>query len=735
MDSTEHSSMGHHSTVELSNCKLHLRSDLSFHLQEYQGAACYLIEDEFNSRFFRVGLAEYHLISLLDGSTTISHAISKTAVEMGDQAIPEQDAITICKWLIDCGLATTDASRTSGRMVESFEKSDRKKRLAQINPVTPRFPLFNPDRALTQLSNLMGWLFSIPMFLLWCGFVGTAIYQVSANWDMITRSQSVVLSRDNWIWLVLTWMLLKVLHETAHGIACKRFGGDVRQCGIVLIVMIPLPFVDVTSSWRFPSKWQKIYVAAAGMYVEIFLAAVAAIIWSHSELGPVRQHAFNFMLAGSITTLLFNANPLMRFDGYYILSDWLEMPNLGSHGQQWMKWVGKKFYLGLDVDQPSWPEGRGWIVAIYAILALFWRILICAGLAIAAESLFFGAGVVLASFAIVLWAVWPIGKLLRMVFIGEATRQRPSRIRFCLLTSMLGFACWGICTEVPWYARVKAPAIVDFQESHEVRTPVGGFLDEIFVCNSQFVRRGELLARLENRDIKTDVEQLQIELASNELRMRQLREREQMAAYDVESKNRDALKTKLDEKSEQQMELEVRASADGIVVADELDSQLGTHFAPGQKLCTIESESRKEIVAMVSQRDYELFKHRVGQPVEVHLWGNGQGYLPARLNQLNPRGRVDLPHPAFGAASGGPLPVKYRTPSVETEDSNQDPMELIDPRFLARVELSQVDSQRIRSGQPGFVSFRTSRGSIGEVISEKISVWIRNMRKLNQASF
>ena len=106
MDSTEHNPTAHHSTVELSNCKLHLRSDLSFHLQEYQGAACYLIEDEFKSRFFRVGLAEYHLISLLDGSTTISQAISKTAVEMGDQAIPEQDAISICKWLIDCVLTS-----------------------------------------------------------------------------------------------------------------------------------------------------------------------------------------------------------------------------------------------------------------------------------------------------------------------------------------------------------------------------------------------------------------------------------------------------------------------------------------------------------------------------------------------------------------------------------------------------------------------------------------------------
>ena len=296
--------------MELSNCKLQLRADLSFHLQEYNGAPCYLVEDELNSRFFRIGMAEHHLISLMDGKTTISKAISQSATQLGDQAIDEQDAITICKWLIDSGLATTDASRTSGRLIEAHEKADHKKRMQKMNPVTPKFSLFNPDSFLTKVNGLFGWVFSFPLFLLWCVVVGVALYQVAANWDLITNSSSVF-SRDNWIGLGIAWILLKLLHETAHGVACKRFGGDVRQCGIVLIVMIPLPFVDVTSSWRFPSKWQRIFVAGAGMYVEIFCAAVAAIVWCNSDVGVIRQAAFNVMLAGSITTIFFNANPLM----------------------------------------------------------------------------------------------------------------------------------------------------------------------------------------------------------------------------------------------------------------------------------------------------------------------------------------------------------------------------------------------------------------------------------------
>ncbi len=718
----------HHSTVELSNCKLYLRTDLSFHLQEYQGAPCYLIEDEFNSRFYRVGIPEYQLISLLDGSTTLAQAVSKSAAQMGDQAINEQDAITICKWMIDSGLASTDASRTSGRLLESFEKADRKKRKAQINPVTPKFSLFNPDAFLTSLNMILGWLFSFPMFLLWCGVVATAIYHVSANWDQMT-SGTMFFARDNWVWLGLTWMLLKIVHETAHGLSCKRFGGDVRQCGIVMIVMVPLPFVDVTSSWRFPSKWQRIFVAAAGMYVEIFLAAIAAIVWSFTDSGIVRQHAFNFMLAGSLTTLMFNANPLMRFDGYYMLSDWLEMPNLGTHGQQWIKWVGKKFYLGLDQKQPTWPEGRGWIVAVYAILSLFWKVLICAGLAIAAEALFFGAGIALAIIAIAMWVIWPIGKLLKMVFIGEETQQRPGRIRFCLLTATLGISMWSVFTQVPWFARVEAAAVVDYQVSHDVRSPVSGFLERIYVHSGQLVKQGELLARLENRELDVDVEKLQIELVVNDLRIRQLREREEMATLDVETKNREAIETRLNVRLEQQANLDVRASSDGIVVAEDLESQVGTYLAPGHKICTIESEANKEIHAMIGQHDVELFQQRVGQDIDVHIWGMGGREFPAKLKDVNPRGRLDLPHPSFAATAGGALPVRYRNPSQRDSDSDET-LELVDPHFFARLELSHAPSATLRSGQPGFVSFRASRGSIGDVLSEKIVRWIRKMRRM-----
>lgn len=725
----------HHTTVELANCKLSLREDLAFHLQEYGGVQCYLIEDELNSRFYRVGLSEYHLISLLDGRTPLSKAVAMSSAAKGKNAVGEMEAVTICKWLIDSGLATTDASRRSERLLETYEEKNRKQNLAKLNPITPKFSLFNPDAFLSKANDYLGWLFSAQLVAVWICVVLTGVYQVWANWDSLGGSQNMVFAPENWLWLAVTWIVLKLVHEAAHGIVCKRFDGEVRQAGIVMIVMIPLPYVDVSSSWRFRSKWQRIYVAGAGMYAEIFLAAVAAVVWCNADVGVVKQQAFNVMLAGSLTTLLFNANPLMRFDGYYMLIDWLEAPNLGTHGQQFLKWLGKKYYLGLEVKKPTWPEGGSGLIAGYAFAALIWKVLICVGLAIAAESLFFGAGLILAAAAVCMWVAWPIIKLFKFVFVGEGTQQQPGRIRFCITTSLLALVLVAAYQFVPWNARIKAPAIVDFATNTEIRMPVGGFLREIFVANDQSVVAGQLLAKLENRDLAADVSKMKIESQESQLRIRQLRQNEELAAYEVELKNLEALHKRLIERSEQLKGLEVRATTDGIIVADDLNVLKGTYLSAGHKFCSIGSGSRKEIHALVSQRDFEQFQNRSGGAVDVLVWGQGQSYFPAVLSQVNPRARVELPHPAFSSVVGGPLPVKYSS-LASKESQNQDDgfqseksqFELIRPHFLARVELNEADSKRLHAGQPAMVSFRATRGSVGDVISEWISNWLRKLR-------
>lgn len=718
----------HHSTVELSNSRLVLRDDLVFHLQQYQGEPCYLVEDEVNSKFFRVGISEYNFASSLDGSITVGQAIAANATQMGSDAITEQEAISVCKWLIDSGLASTGASRSSGRLIDSYNQTAAQKQIAQLNPLTPKFPLFNPDTMLWRMNVAVGWLFSPLMGLVWMAVVVAGVFQIWSNWELVCSDGWTVFSADNWFWFGLTWIGLKLIHELAHGVACKRFDGEVRQAGIVLILLIPLPFVDVTSSWRFGSKWRRIFVAAAGMYAELFIAAVAAIVWSYADIGPLKQHAFNVMLAGSLTTLLFNANPLMRFDGYYMLSDWLEMPNLGTHGQQWSKWLGKKYYLGLEASQPQWPERKTWIVATYAVLALAWKVLICIGLTLAAERLIFGAGIALAIFAICLWVVWPLLKLLKFVFFGPEIGEKPNAIRFSCLTAALIAGLWAIANFMPWYSQVVAPAVVEFKQQSDIRPTTGGFLAEIYVRPNEVVKSGQVLALMENRELETEIRQLAIERQLTMAKARQYRDGQDLAAFDIERETLVSIETRLENRVAQLRELEIKAPQSGIVIADDLQSQRNTFLSPGTKLCSIASVAQKEVLGLIAQEDFESFEAHQGHPVSIRVWGSG-GSIDATLKQVNPRASVSLPNPALASTAGGSLPVRYLP---ENQAYGESPIELVDPHFTAVIELTPQQGQRLFAGQRAQISFRAVKGSVGEVISERFWKWIQIQRNLLQ---
>ncbi|MDH3717280.1 MAG: hypothetical protein OES79_04080, partial [Planctomycetota bacterium] len=376
-----------------------LRSDLVFIPKRVAGEPFYLIEDRTRSRFFDIGLPEYTLISFLDGKTTIGEALSLLAKARPELALTEQEAASICKWLIDAELAYTFESVRSQRLAEAAKTHDRKKILATWNPLCSKVPLLYPNRFFDQIHPWLGWINSLPAALVILLVAVAAMYRVQLHWDELAAASAGIFSPGRWLWLVLCWLMLKIVHELAHGLACKKHGGAVHEAGVMFILFAPLAYVDVTSSWRFDSKWQRIHVAAAGMYVELFIAAVAAILWTVTGPGLFNDICFNLLLMASLTTLAFNANPLMRFDGYYILSDLLEIPNLYGDGQQYVRYLGRRYLMGVRTESPLEFELRDLFVRVYGVASLFWRIFICAVMVMAAATLFHGIGLILALLA------------------------------------------------------------------------------------------------------------------------------------------------------------------------------------------------------------------------------------------------------------------------------------------------------------------------------------------------
>ena len=301
-----------------------------------------------------------------------------------------------------------------------------------------------------------------------------ATLHLATGWDRFVGSAGNVFSLDQGLYLLLGWVLLKVMHELGHGLACKHYGGYVREAGVALLLFAPIPYVDVTSSWRLRSKWARIHIAAAGMIVEAAIGSLAVLVWSYSPEGVLSQLCVNVIVMVTATTLLFNANPLMRFDGYYMLTDWLELPNLYSRGQQFVSKLSRRLLLG---DRNA-AVNTTRIVWLYGLAAWWWRLVVCVSLIAGAAALFHGAGIVIAAVAIFSWFIVPAYRTLHALW---AEPDRKKQLRPIAIVGAIAVLGGMLLCYTPWPFPGRSPGIVEYEPLSIARAESSGFVREILV--------------------------------------------------------------------------------------------------------------------------------------------------------------------------------------------------------------------------------------------------------------
>jgi putative peptide zinc metalloprotease protein len=711
---------------DLGRTRITLRDDLLFTPRREGGTVFYVIEDPVRSRFYRVGLAEYTFLSMLDGKMTIAAALGRVAQALPQDAFSEGDAARICKWLVDAELAYTTESTAPGRLVRAAESADRRRRLGRLNPIFLRLPLLDPDRFLTWILPWTQWFYTLPVYALGIVLATAAVYQVAQQWDRFAAASVGILAPGQWCWVAMAWLLLKMVHETGHGIVCKKHGGCVREAGVLFVLLMPLAYIDVTSSWRFRSKWQRIHTAAAGMITEVPIGSLAALIWCHTPPGPLNQLCFSLTIMATAATLAFNANPLMRFDGYFILSDLLEIPNLYASGQQYLRYFGRRYLLGAPASVPSWPSVRGLLIRVYAFAALAWRVLVCAALVLAAAVLFHGAGIVLAMLAVVLWLGLPLARLAKYLAGGSGYEQ-PRRGRIFLSVAIPSAVLALVLTFVPWPTPYRAPAIVEYAPLVVVRARSGGLVSQVRVQTDQRVEQGDVLVVLENPELKTELADLEIALQQSRLKSRGLLQSAEMAHYQAERKVEEGLEKRWREKASEVDALTIRASQNGSAMGRDLHRLVGSYAFPGTQLLVIGNDRCKEVSVSIDQEDIDRFWDHVGMPVRLRL--PGVGALVGQLTMIAPQASLAVPHPALAANAGGPLPVRslpLELPEPPAATAASQEVQLLTPRFTGVVRLSPTQSARVRAGQRGTVALAGAHPSVGRRLSKWFGDWFRN---------
>jgi putative peptide zinc metalloprotease protein len=508
------------SWYRVADLKPRLRATAQTFRQHYRGRMWYVIRDPSNNQFFRLNQASYHFIALLDGRRQVSEVWRICNEQLGDRAPTQGEAIRLLGQLYTANLLQAELPADAQSMFERYRKRVRREMGGYfMNLLFPRIPLLNPEGFLNAFVGVVGWVFSRPGLLLWCVLVGAGFWGLTGQWDRLIKAgmPQTLLATDNLLLLYATFAVIKAIHEFGHAFACKKFGkdegsgGEVHTMGLMLLVFMPTPYVDASSSWAFRSKWHRITVGVAGMYVEIAVAAVAAIIWAHTREGVViHDIAYNAMFIASVSTVLFNANPLLRYDGYYMLSDLLEIPNLAQRGKEYLYYLVRKHVYGVRNPQsPAHSRGERFWFVIYALCSFVYRVFVSVAIMLfIADKLFF-VGAVLAVASLAGWMVYPTAKFLHYLLTSEELTR--TRGRAMLATAGFVVVAVALLGVVPFPDHDRAEGVVEAREQRLVHMAADGFIERVLPSGRAVSTEGPELLVAHNPQLESELAQVRAE--------------------------------------------------------------------------------------------------------------------------------------------------------------------------------------------------------------------------------
>jgi len=354
------------------NLKPRLRATAQISRQFYRGDRWYVVRDPAGNQFHRLSDAAYKFVGLLDGRRTVGEAWELVGGQLEDDAPTQPEVIQILSQLFSANLVETDISPDATVLLRRHKKQMQRKMQGRLmNVLFPRIPIWDPNRFLTRWMPVVRPFISKLGAVLWLVMVISAIGALTSHWTELKTAASDSIDPKNWLYLWFTFVVIKFIHELGHAFTCRRFGGEVHEMGIMFLVLVPTPYVDASTAWAFPNKWARMLVGAGGMMVELFFASIMAFVWiaTHDSHTLVSQIAYNAMLIASVTTIIFNANPLLRYDGYYMLSDFWEIPNLQQKSKDYTMGLIKRHIF--RVKKPAAPSAA---VSASPTVRLFHRV-------------------------------------------------------------------------------------------------------------------------------------------------------------------------------------------------------------------------------------------------------------------------------------------------------------------------------------------------------------------------
>jgi putative peptide zinc metalloprotease protein len=674
--------------------RLHPHAEITRH--RARGRSWYSVRNAASGEMFRFAPPVYLLLGLLDGQRTVEQAWQIVAERLDAEAPTQDEVIRLLSQLHDADLLQTDDT-------PDFEEllARRRKRFWKLfwqrlgNPMALRFPLWDPDRFLGRWVRVLAPLPALATMLVWGAVVVPALLLAVMHWGALTGNLADrLLAYEGLITLALVFPVMKALHEMGHAVAVKAGGGAVHEMGVMFLVLLPIPYVDATAAGAFRSRWRRAGVGAAGMLVETFVAALALYLWLAVEPGEVRAVAYAVMVVAGLSTVLFNGNPLLRYDGYYILADLLGIPNLGMRATGYWGWLTQRVLFGHKVPAPATAPGEVKWLLLYAPASFICRLVVMAAIVLVIADRFFVIGVVIAIWTVAVTIAWPIGRALWQVFAGPNLARR--RKRAVAVTLALGAALAGFVAFVPIPFHTVAEGVVWLPEQSFVRAGADGFVRAIVARPGERVAPGQLLFASADPDLAAaiGVGKARVAALAAEYRAQQFDDRVQAAL----TKGQMAIeRSSLDDAETRARELDAYSQLAGRFVVRAPDDMRGRYFRRGEVLGYVLPADIHVVRVLVGQDDVELVRART-TAIAVRV-ANGARSYPARLLREVPGGSDKLPSKALSVDGGGTVVVDPR---------DQDQLRTLSRFFQFDIE---IPPEAARAASGSHVSVRFEHGA------------------------
>ena len=651
--------------------KVKLRPDLIVQPQFYEGMTHYVIKDPIALKYFRFKVEEYFLLQQFDGKQTLQDVKRAFERKYRPQTITVDDLLRFASQLHEAGIALIDSPDQAQALVRRRKKNQWKK-IWQFfaNILYIKIPVVDPEKMLSGMYPYFRWIYTPGFITFSVGMMLAALTLVASQWSTFSSRLPDFQSFFNWHSIVYFWCslaIIKVIHEFGHGLTAKHYGGEVHEMGMLFLVLTPALYCDVTDSWLLPSKWKRIWISAAGIYVECFLASLATFVWWNTEQGLLNSLSLATMFICSVNTIMFNANPLLRYDGYYVMSDYLEIPNLRVKSTQFFAYLFQEKVLGLEIPVQSYmPRSRRTLFVTYAITSYLYRWFVTFSILYFLTQFLKPYKLQSISYMMAGGSLVPL--LFMPLYQGVKFIRQPGRMRKVKKARAAAFAAVTVAAVtgillIPTPLRVSGTLVLTVAKPIEIYAEIPGRLVSLNVKDGEMVKAKTVLATLLSPEKLMEYDQALEQHDSNYGKARwfghasDASSRAQAMKFGQMERQ---LEDTLSKISEQLDSLTLSAPCDGMVIGVPSRSTIGQYVKPGKPFLEIGDPKKLEAHMILDQGDVDLINSRDAhnKPTAwVKIYGTSEKTFKSYVAEAAQRNQEEIP-PELSNTAGGEIATK-----------------------------------------------------------------------------